>query len=244
MTSIKRKTFALVVLAVLVLLVAPGCNDSSASVPADSTDSTVIDTNVSTSTSPDTADPIPDVDGASDQTDSEPQDDEPVDNLTSDKLSLLPKIMASESATDINEETLELGTFYSDCSQDCGSVVYFWDPSCEGCIEGLQQLQNLYEKYRPVQFYGVFSFGSGDNEQDPRKIIEDKSITFPNLADHDMTVLERYLDNQFYEPAAEDVVTLPALFVISKSPAQLVYSIGRPIDSERLDNYLAQALSN
>ena len=239
MISIKRKTLAILILAMLALLVAPGCNDSSASVPADSTDSAVIDTNVSTSVPPDTTDPIPNVNEASGQTDSEP-----VDNLTSDKLSLLPKIMASESATDINEETLELGTFYSDCSQDCGSVVYFWDPSCEGCIEGLLEVQKLYERYRPVLFYGVFSFGSSDNEQDPRKIIKDEDITFPNLADHDMTVLNGYLDNQFYEPTAEDVVILPALFVISTPPAQFVYSIGRPIDSERLDNYLAQALSN
>ena len=113
MISIKRKTLAILILAMLALLVAPGCNDSSTSVPADSTDSAVV---VSTSVPPDTTDPIPNVDEASGQTDSEPVDDEPVDdepvdNLTSDKLSLLPKIMASESATDINEETLELGTF-------------------------------------------------------------------------------------------------------------------------------------
>ena len=31
------------------------------------------------------------------------------------------------------------------------------------------------------------------------------SITFPNLADRDMTVLDRYLKHEFYEPAAEDV---------------------------------------
>ena len=241
MISIKRNALAVLLFVVLALLVAQGCKDSSASAPADSTDSAEMDT---TSTSPDTTDPIPDVDGASDQTDSEPQDDEPIDNLKSDNLNLLPKIMASESATDINEETLEPGTFYSNCSQDCGSVVYFWDPSCEVCVEGLRKVQTLYEKYRPVQFYGVFSFGSGDNEQDPRKIIKDQGITFPNLADHDMTVLNGYLDNPFYEPAAEDVVILPALFVISTPPAQFVYSIGRPIDSERLDNYLAQAFSN
>ena len=234
MISIKRKTLAILILAMLALLVAQGCNDSSANAPTDSTDSTVVDTNASTSVPPDTTNPIPDVDEDSGQTDNEPED-----NLTSEKLNLLPKIMASESAIDINDETL-----YSDSSLGEGSVIYFWDPSCEGCIEGLQQLQTLYGQYRPVQFYGVFSFGSGDNEQDPRKIIKDESITFPNLADHYMTVLNGYLDNQFYEPAAEDVVILPALFVINESRTQLVYSIGRPIDSERLDNYLAQALSN
>ena len=233
MISIKRKTLAILILAVLALLVAQGCNDSSTSVPADSTDSAVIDTNVGTSTSPDTADPIPDIDEDSVQTNSELEDNE-----STDKLSLLPKIMASESATDINEETLELGTFHSDCSKDCGSVVYFWDPSCEGCIEGLQQLQTLYGKYFPVQFFGIYSSGSDDDEQDPRQIITSMGITFPNLADHEMMVLKDYLD---HTPTADDVDTLPALFVISKSPAQLVYSIGRPIDSERLDNYLAPA---
>ena len=235
MISIKRKTLAILILAVLVLLVAQGCNDSSTNAPTDSTDSAVIDTNVSTSVPPDTTDPILDIDEDSVQTNSEPEDNESTDNLR-----LVPDItMASESATDINEETLELGTFYSDCSQDCGSVVYFWDPSCEGCIEGLQQLQTLYEKYFPIQFFGIYSSDFGDGEQDPRE-----SITFPNLADRDMTVLDRYLKHEFYEPAAEDVDPLPALFVISKFPAQLVYSIGRPIDYERLDNYLAQALSN
>ena len=243
MISIKRKTLAILILAMLALLVAPGCNDSSASVPADSTDSAVIDPNVSTSVPPDTTDPIPNVDEASGQTDSEPVDDEPIDNLTSDNLSHLPDItMASESATDINEETLELGTFNSDCSQDCGSVIYFWSPSCEGCIEGLREVQKLYEKYFPVQFFGIYSSGSDDNEQDPRQIIESESesITFPNLADHKMTVLDRYLAHEFYEPSADDVDTLPALFVINESRTQLVYSIGRPIDSERLDSYLAQ----
>ena len=231
MTIIKRKTLAVLLFAVLALLVAQGCNDSSTSIPVDSTDSAEMDT---TSTSPDTADPIPDIDEDAGQADSEPEDNESTDNLR-----LVPNISSViESAIDINEETLELGTFNSDCSQDCGSVVYFWDPSCEGCIEGLQQLQTLYGKYFPVQFFGIYSSGSDDDEQDPRQIITSMGITFPNLADRDMTVLDRYLDHKFYEPTADD---LPALFVISKSPAQLVYSIGRPIDSERLDNYLAPA---
>ena len=232
MTYTKRKTFALVVLAVLALLVMQGCNDSSTSVPADSTDSTVIDT---TSTSPDTSDPIPDIDEDSVQTNSEPEN-----NQSTDNLKLVPNISSViESAIDINDETL-----YSGSSLGQGSVIYFWDPSCEGCIEGLQQLQTLYGKYFPVQFFGIYSSGVDDDEQDPRQIIQGDRITFPNLADHQMTVLERYLAHEFYEPATEDVDTLPALFVINESRTQLVYSIGRPIDSERLDSYLAQALSN
>ena len=79
----------------------------------------------------------------------------------------------------------------------------------EGCVEGLRKLQKLYETSLEVQFYGVFSFGFGDDEQDPRQIITDEGITFPNLADRDMTVLNRYLANGFYEPTAEDVATLP-----------------------------------
>ena len=230
MTYIKRKSLTLLLFAVLALLVAQGCNDSSANAPTDSTDSAEMDI---TSTSPDTTDPIPDVDEDSGQTDNEPEDN----------LKLVPDISAvSESAININEEIIGPGAFYSNCSQNCGSVVYFWTPSCEGCIEGLREVQKLYERYFPVQFFGIYSSGSDDNEQDPRQIITGMGITFPNLADHDMTVLDSYLTHGFYETVAEDVATLPALFVISKSPAQLVYSIGRPIDSERLDNYLAQAL--
>ena len=231
MTYIKRKSLTLLLFAVLAVLVAQGCNDSSANAPTDSTDSAEMDI---TSTSPDTTDPIPDVDEDSGQTDNEPEDN----------LKLVPDISAvSESAININEEIIGPGAFYSNCSQNCGSVVYFWTPSCEGCIEGLREVQKLYERYFPVQFFGIYSSGSDDNEQDPRQIITGMGITFPNLADHDMTVLDSYLAHGFYETVAEDVATLPALFVISKSPAQLVYSIGRPIDSERLDNYLAQALS-
>ena len=229
MISIKRKTLAILILAMLAVLVAQGCKDSSTNAPTDSTDSAVIDTNVSTSVPPGTTDPIPDVDEASGQTDSEPEDN----------LKLVPDISAvSESAININEEIIGPGAFYSNCSQNCGSVVYFWTPSCEGCIEGLREVQKLYERYFPVQFFGIYSSGSDDNEQDPRQIITGMGITFPNLADHDMTVLDSYLAHGFYETVTEDVATLPALFVINESRTQLVYSIGRPIDSERLDRYL------
>ena len=132
-------------------------------IPTDSTDSTVIDTNVSTSVPPDTTDPILDIDEDSVQTNSEPEDNESTDNLR-----LVPDItMASESATDINEETLEPRNFLFRLFSRLWFRSLFLGPlHARAVLRDSSELQTLYEKYFPIQFFGIYSSDSDDNEQD------------------------------------------------------------------------------
>ena len=402
MISIKRKTFALVIFSVLALLVAQGCQNSSASVPAASASSDTQDTNISIDTSPDTTDPVLNVDGNSGQIDSEPADSELADSEPTDTPSEptynrsvpvfgkpAPDISAAgESTADINEETLEHGVFnlsesvgkptiihfwtafcgencsknlpklqhayetygdqvnfigifvpaFGDIEQDVrdvlngynvtfpnlidselkyargysleyypftvflsadhtqkyerssirdleasiellltdnpvpdedqnggiildllgetfdhgffnldsslgrGAVTYFWAPSCEGCVEGLREVQKLYERYSEsdqVEFIGIFSPSFGDSEQDARQIIADEGITFPNLADSDMTLLDSYLDRWGGDKAE---ATLPTFYMVDQSRDRVVYSVGRQIEYERLESSLIRAL--
>ena len=263
MTVIKRKTLTVLLFVVLALLVAQGCQNSSASVPADSASSAVVDTNVSTSASPDTTDPVLNVDGDSDQiahepTDSEPTDSEPTDSEPTDSSEPTPTdsepagsestdsepapdiSAGGESATDINEETPEY----------IGSVTYFWTPSCEGCVEGLRHVQKLYEKYGDqFNFVGFFT-SSIDNDtleahqiiaQETGKIIADEGITFPNLIDSNMLIFNGSLNRVRYEPREETEATFPAYFV--RSPHVISYSVGRQIDPEGLESSISRAMS-
>ena len=285
MTVIKRKTLTVLLFVVLALLVAQGCQNSSASVPADSASSAVVDTNVSTSASPDTTDPVPNVGGDSDQiayeptdseptdsepagseptdsepagsepTDSEPAGSEPTDNepagseptdnepagSESTDSEPTPDISADgESATDINEETPEY----------IGSVTYFWTPSCEGCVEGLRQVQKLYDKYGDqFNFVGFFTSGIDNDtpeahriiKQETGKIIADEGITFPNLLDSKMLIFKGSLNRVRYEPREETEATFPAYFV--RSPHVISYSVGRQIDPEGLESSISRAMS-
>ena len=255
MTIIKRKTLAVLLFAVLALLVAQGCQNSSVSLPADSASSAVIDTNVSTSASPDITDPVPNVGEDSGQIDheptdsepagSEPTDNEPTDNEPAGSESTdsepTPDISADgESATDINEETPEY----------IGSVTYFWTPSCEGCVEGLRQVQKLYEKYGDqLNFGGLFTSGIDSDTpearqiivEEARKIIEDEGITFPNQSDFNMLIFNGSLNRVRYEPREETEATFPAYFV--RSPHVISYSVGRQIDPEGLESSISRAMS-
>ena len=147
---------------------------------------------------------------------------------------------------DLIGETFDHGLFDLDGSIGRGALVYFWAPSCEGCVEGLREVQKLYERYGgevlsgdKVEFIGVFSPSFGDSEQDARQIIMDEGITFPNLADSDMTLFDDYIAHR---QDAETEANLPSFFVVDEHRDQLLYSVGRQIEYERLEESLLQAL--
>ena len=143
---------------------------------------------------------------------------------------------------DLVGETFDHGFFNLDSSLGRGAVTYFWAPSCEGCVEGLREVQKLYERYsesEQVEFVGIFSPSFGDSEQDARQIIADEGITFPNLTDSDMTLLDSYLDRWGGDKAE---ATLPTFYMVDEYRDRVVYSVGRQIEYERLESSLITTL--
>lgn len=90
---------------------------------------------------------------------------------------------------------------------DKPTVLVFWVSWCSHCRAELPVIQNLYDQYGPTKanFVGV---SLDARPEDAVKIVEDKSITFPNVfadAKSDTRVVSDY-----------QIRGVPAIFVIDK----------------------------
>ena len=156
MTSIKRKTFALVILSVLTLLVAFG--------------------------SPLTL--VVNADQAQDREfDGAPSPLDPVALYIDELINPTPVTNSDNLVPNIVGETFEHGEFNLRDSIGRPTIINFWHYGCEPCTEVLSILQALSEQYGDrVDFIGVLTPEYG-SEQEVRAFLDGAGITFPNLMD-------------------------------------------------------------
>ena len=166
-------------------------------------------------------------------------DPEGLESSISRAMSKPPIIPDPYLMPNIVGETFDHGTFNLQSSFEKASVVFFWNSSCEGCLEYLSSVETLYKGYQDrVNFIGVFVPEPGDDEQTARQVIMEKEITFPNLADSDLDIISRFRNSR-----SSDMGTLPLTFMIKADLSGHSHWEGtRPL--ERLTKLIEKTLTD
>jgi thiol-disulfide isomerase/thioredoxin len=102
-----------------------------------------------------------------------------------------------------------------------GKVVLldFWGVYCAPCIEALPHSEALYRKYRDQGLAVIGVCGGWGTDEKAARILKNKNITFPNLADQDLAIA----DGEYGATARSYVLHATPWYVLIDKSGNLVW---------------------